>query len=151
MKAILRNRPLLFITFIAAISSSAGRTYAQTFPGPIRIEVDTTRAPQKILHAHLQMPVKPGPLDLYYPEWIPGEHMSDGPIANLAGLKITGGGKALAWRRDLVDMFAFHLDVPQGVTSLDYHGGLRFPHLVRDPSHPDYLSEILRPQAPPVK
>jgi predicted metalloprotease with PDZ domain len=65
------------------------------------------------------MPVRPGPLVLYYPEWIPGEHMPDGPIVNVAGLKFAVGGKTLPWRRDLVDMFAFHLDIPQGASSLD--------------------------------
>jgi predicted metalloprotease with PDZ domain len=119
MRAILRTHPLFCMTVFAAILFSAGRTLAQTSPGPIRLEADETRAPQRILHAHLQMPVKPGPLDLYYPEWIPGEHMASGPIVDMAGLKIMGAGKAVAWRRDLVDMFEFHLDVPQGVTSLD--------------------------------
>jgi predicted metalloprotease with PDZ domain len=28
--------------------------------------------------------------------------------------------------------------------SLDYHGGLRYPHIVRDESKPDYLGEITR-------
>jgi predicted metalloprotease with PDZ domain len=88
-------------------------------PGPIRVEVDATRAPQKIIHAHMQMPVKPGPLLLYYPEWIPGEHMPDGPIIDVAGLKFAANGKAIPWRRDLIDMFAFHLDIPEGVNSLD--------------------------------
>jgi len=38
---------------------------------------------------------------------------------------------------------------PQVATySVDYHGGLRYPHLIRDDSKPDYLSEILRSQAP---
>ena len=92
---------------------------AQTPSGAIRVEVDSTRAPQKILHTHLQIPVQPGPLVLYYPKWIPGEHMPDGPIINMAGLKFTGAGKTIAWRRDLLDMFAFHLDIPQGVSSLD--------------------------------
>jgi predicted metalloprotease with PDZ domain len=32
--------------------------------------------------------------------------------------------------------------------SLDYHGGLHFPHIVRDESRPDYLSEIFHPLAP---
>ena len=32
--------------------------------------------------------------------------------------------------------------------SIDYHGGTRWPHLVRDTSHPDYLSEILKPMVP---
>ena len=69
------------------------RLTAQTAPGAIRIEVDVTRAPQKILHAHLQIPVQPGPLVLCYPEWIPGEHMPSGPITNVAGLKFAADGK----------------------------------------------------------
>jgi len=93
--------------------------YAQMPPGPIRLAVDTTHAPQKIIHAHLQMPVQPGPLVLRYPEWIPGEHMPDGPIVNVAGLKFVANGKMLPWRRDLLDMFEFHLEVPPGTTSLD--------------------------------
>jgi predicted metalloprotease with PDZ domain len=93
--------------------------HAQTPMGPIRLEVDATQAPQKILHAHLQIPVKAGPLLLHYPEWIPGEHMPDGPIIEVAGLYFSGGGKTIPWRRDLVDMFAFHLDIPDGVTMLD--------------------------------
>ena len=30
---------------------------------------------------------------------------------------------------------------------IDYHGGERYPHLVRDPAIPDLLSEILKPLA----
>ncbi len=86
---------------------------------PIKLAVDTTEAPRSILHAKLAIPVRPGPLTLYYPEWIPGEHMPDGPIVNLAGLKFTAGGKVVPWRRDLVDMFAIHLDVPEGASELD--------------------------------
>ena len=29
---------------------------------------------------------------------------------------------------------------------LDYHGGEKYPHLVRDESKPDVLSEILKPR-----
>jgi predicted metalloprotease with PDZ domain len=90
-------------------------------PGPIHLSVDLTQAPQKILHAHMEFPVKPGPLTLYYPEWIPGEHMPDGPIINVAGLTFSAGGQTIPWRRDLVDMFAFHLDIPQGANLLDVH------------------------------
>ena len=31
--------------------------------------------------------------------------------------------------------------------SLDYHGGLRYPHLARVESQPDYLSDIIKAQA----
>jgi hypothetical protein len=92
---------------------------AQPLAGPIDLDVDTTRAPQKILHAHLTIPVKAGPLTLSYPEWIPGEHQPSGPIINVAGLKITANGKIVPWRRDLLDMFSIHLDVPTGVSALD--------------------------------
>ena len=51
------------------------------------------QAPQKILHVHMEIPVQPGPLTLYYPEWIPGEHMPDGPIIQVAGMKFSGGRK----------------------------------------------------------
>jgi predicted metalloprotease with PDZ domain len=67
----------------------------------------------------MTMPAKPGAMTLLYPEWIPGEHGPTGPIANLVGLKIQGGGKSIPWKRDSVKMFAFHLDVPAGVSSLD--------------------------------
>ncbi|HET9257880.1 MAG TPA: hypothetical protein VFO16_22135 [Pseudonocardiaceae bacterium] len=50
---------------------------------------------------------------------MPGEHGPTGPVTNLSGLTFTAGGKTLPWRRDAVDMYAFHLDVPQGASALD--------------------------------
>ena len=88
-------------------------------PGPIAIAVDATDAPRKILHARLEIPVKSGPLTLFYPKWIPGEHGPTGPITDLAGLKFAAAGKTIVWRRDDVDMYAFHLDVPPGASKLD--------------------------------
>ena len=92
---------------------------AQSQPAPIRLIVDETAAPQKILHASLVIPAAPGPLTLLYPKWIPGEHIPDGPITDLAGLKFTAGGKPVPWRRDLEDMFAFHLQVPEGAVAVE--------------------------------
>jgi predicted metalloprotease with PDZ domain len=88
-------------------------------PAPVRLDVDARQAPQKILHAREHIPVQPGPLTLYYPEWIPGEHMPDGPIINLVGMKFMNGDQLIPWRRDLVEMFSIHLNVPEGVTTLD--------------------------------
>lgn len=85
----------------------------------IQMTVDARQAPMRIIHTHMVMPVQPGPLTLYYPKWIPGEHAPDGPVVNLVGLKFTANGAAIPWRRDLLDMFAFHLTIPQGVTRLD--------------------------------
>src|SRR6202162_4493273 len=104
--------------FAAATVHAQSRTQAPSAPGPIRLVVDASQAPQKILHTHMQIPVQPGPLTLYYPEWIPGEHMPDGPIIEVAGLKFSAAGKTIPWRRDLVEMFSIHLTIPAGVTSL---------------------------------
>src|SRR5947209_20494952 len=85
---------------------------------PIELSVDATGAPRKLLHARLVIPASPGPLTLYYPKWIPGEHSPSGPITELSGVKLRAGGKALPWRRDDVDLYAFHCTVPPGADSL---------------------------------
>lgn len=92
---------------------------AQSAPaGTISLHVDASRAVQGWLTMHETIPVQPGALTLEYPKWIPGEHSPSGPIPNLAGVKVSANGKTIPWTRDLVDLYAFHLDVPQGVTSI---------------------------------
>src|SRR5512147_2780674 len=86
---------------------------------PITLSVDLTDAPRRLTHASLSIPAKPGPLTLLYPKWVPGEHGPTGPIADLVDLEIKAGGKPLAWRRDPVDMYAFHCEVPPGAASVD--------------------------------
>ena len=105
------------LVLVALLLLMAGRTAlaAET----ISLTVDATRTQRKILHAHLVMPVKAGPLTLYYPKWIPGQHGPDGPIANLSGLKFEGNGKTIPWQRDLLDAFTFHLEIPDGIRKLD--------------------------------
>jgi hypothetical protein len=85
----------------------------------IRVWVDLTDAPHRILHTHLIVPTKPGPMTLLYPEWIPGEHGPTGPVIDTVGLKITANGQPVAWKRDSVNMYAYHVTVPAGVSSLD--------------------------------
>ena len=93
----------------------------------IELSVDASEAPRKILHAHLAIPAKPGPLTLCYPRWVRGEHGPNGPIADLAGLEFSSGGKRLAWRRDDVDLFAFHLQVPAGADTVEVALDLLLP------------------------
>jgi predicted metalloprotease with PDZ domain len=92
---------------------------AQTAQNPAHLDVDLRDAPRHTFHARLTLPVNPGPLTLVYPKWIPGEHSPTGPIDDLVGLKIVGAEKEIPWRRDDVDMYAFHLDVPAGISSLN--------------------------------
>jgi predicted metalloprotease with PDZ domain len=84
----------------------------------IQLVVDLSDAPRNIYRSRLTIPVKPGPLTLVYPKWIPGNHRPAGPIANVTGIKMEAGGQALAWQRDPVDMYAFHVDVPAGAAEL---------------------------------
>jgi predicted metalloprotease with PDZ domain len=86
---------------------------------PIELHVDLSRAPHRIMHARLEMPVSPGPLTLFYPKYMPGEHGPTGPIAELVGLKIQGNRKPIAWNRDSRDVFTFYIDVPAGVSELE--------------------------------
>jgi predicted metalloprotease with PDZ domain len=108
---------LVPVSVLAAdgLAQASGAHATQT----ITLTVDATEAPRKLFHAREVIPVSPGPLTLYYPQWIPGEHGPTGPINNLSGLAFTVNGKPLPWRRDPVDMYAFHLDVLQGATAVE--------------------------------
>ena len=70
------------------------------------------------MFAHLTLPVAAGPLTLVYPKWLPGRHSPVGPLTSLGGPTFTADGKILPWRRDPVDLGAFHLQIPAGVTRL---------------------------------
>jgi predicted metalloprotease with PDZ domain len=85
----------------------------------VKLRVDATDAPRRLFHVQMSMPAHVGAMTLMYPEWIPGEHGPTGPIANLVSLRVQGGGKTIAWKRDSVNMYAFHLDVPAGVQTLE--------------------------------
>ncbi len=103
----------------AALAIAVGSSVAIAQTAPITLSVDLTDAPRKLLHAIEVMPVTPGPLTVVYPKWIPGEHGPTGPIENMAGFFITANGQPVTWERDKVDMFAYHLTVPQGATSIE--------------------------------
>src|SRR5437870_11408263 len=92
---------------------------ASAFAEPIVLQVDATEAPRKIYHAELHIPASPGPMTLFYPKWIPGDHAPSGRINDLGGLRISAGGQPLVRKRDSVELFAFHINVPQGASSVD--------------------------------
>ena len=100
---------------LAAPSSFAQR------PAPIQIAADLSEAPRKLYHAEIDLPVKPGPLTLTTPKWIPGNHRPTGPVDDITGVVFTADGKPLPWRRDDVDLYQFHLTIPKGVATLHAH------------------------------
>src|SRR5213078_144255 len=85
----------------------------------IKMNVDATEAARNLLTTTLTIPVKPGPLSLFYPKWIPGEHSPTGPINDMVGLKLIANGKSIPWQRDDLEMFAFSCEIPAGATELE--------------------------------
>ncbi|MDQ3907669.1 MAG: M61 family peptidase [Acidobacteriota bacterium] len=102
---------LIFFSLVFAADAQTRQTVA--------LSVDATDAPRKLFHARMTIPAQPGALTLVYPKWIPGEHGPTGPITDLVGLRFVAAGKTLQWRRDPVDMYAFHLDVPAGAREVE--------------------------------
>jgi len=85
----------------------------------IRLHVDLTDAPRNIYHARLQIPAHAGETSLVFPKFIPGNHRPSGPIGALTGIRMEAAGHALAWQRDAVESYEFHITVPAGVNTLD--------------------------------
>ncbi len=111
-------------SIVAAASSgiAAPVIVDSAYPGELSLNVDLTDSARKIFKVRETIPVKPGPLTLSYPKWIPGEHGPTGPIDGVTGLKITANdtnGARVSWRRDLLDMYSIDLDVPAGAVSLN--------------------------------
>ena len=87
-------------------------------PGTIRLEIDATDLSQRIFRVKETIPVQPGELTLLYPMWIPGGHSPRGAIDHVAGIVFSANGQKLEWKRDPVEVAAFHLVVPEGVSSI---------------------------------
>ena len=89
------------------------------YPGTLQISVDATDLAHRVFRVHEVMPAQPGSLTLLYPQWLPGNHSPSGPIDKFAGLVVKANGKVLPWTRDPLNVFAFHVDVPQGASSVE--------------------------------
>ena len=130
------NRALLL--FAGAMFALTARAHAApldpplaTASNPMTVVLDERTAPRGFAYTQMTIPVQPGPFTLVYPEWIPGEHGPTGPLNDLSELRISANGQPIAWHRDQVDMYAFHLDVPAGVTTLN----VGFTVLVNHPNN----------------
>jgi predicted metalloprotease with PDZ domain len=115
---------LVLFLLVAVVTSPLSATAAE----PNRIELDATQAPSGLLHSHLSFPASPGILTLAYPKWIPGEHSPGGPLSQVVRLAFSANGKPLVWHRDDLDIFVFHVEVPEGVTEV--HADLDFACLL---------------------
>src|SRR6476660_1175265 len=101
---------LLFLSVLVPFAAAQNK---------INLEVDATRAPMNIVHVKESIAATPGTFDLFYPKWIPGEHSPTGTINDVVNLYFVADGKPLEWQRDPVEMFAFHVTVPDGATKIE--------------------------------
>ncbi len=91
----------------------------RAYPGKIRLSVDATDTVRRIVHVHETVTgITPGTV-LLYPKWLPGKHSPEGPIDRLAGIKITAQGAPVAWTRDPIEIYAFHVHAAPGVKAVD--------------------------------
>ena len=111
-----RNLPRGIFLFIVLMTIQVSFAFAQS---SINLKVDATDAAKNLLHTRETLTVKSGQLTLFYPKWIPGEHAPTGPLNNMVNFFVTANGKPLVWRRDAVEMFAFHLTIPEGVSQIE--------------------------------
>ena len=90
------------------------------YPGTIQLTVDATDVARAIFKVHEHVPVTgPGDFVMLYPEWLPGTHSDEGQINKIAGFRASANGTELKWVRDNLDVYAFHIPVPPGVSAID--------------------------------
>lgn len=102
-----------------ALVSHAYAPVDAPYPGTITLEVDATDLSHRVFQVRERIPVQSGPLTLLFPKWLPGNHADYGRVEKVAGLIITGNGQRIEWKRDPLDVYAFKLDVPAGVATLE--------------------------------
>ncbi|NRF70853.1 M61 family metallopeptidase [Aquincola sp. S2] len=118
--------PLLRLITIAGLALALHTTPAtaqdsvrdEPYPGLLRIEVDATDLDHRVFRVRQRLPVKPGPLKLFFARWLPGTHGPSGDVTRLSGLTLQAAGQPLAWTRDPLDGHAFLVTVPEGADEL---------------------------------
>jgi predicted metalloprotease with PDZ domain len=113
--------PLPFAVLAAAVTAVGSIELPQdhAYPGAIHLVVDASDVDRRIVQVHETLTGVTGDTVLLYPQWLPGVHAPQGPIDRLAGLTISAGGTVIPWVRDPVNVYAFHVRVPQGVATID--------------------------------
>jgi predicted metalloprotease with PDZ domain len=132
----LRSRTLLLATVVAllartAVAQAGVGPIAKPLPPPlpapqdrayhgtIGLDVRAIDTDHQIFSAHETMPVQQtGDTVLLYPHWETASHAPTASIADLAGLMVYIDGKRVDWTRDPVDMYAFHINVPEGARTI---------------------------------
>jgi predicted metalloprotease with PDZ domain len=116
-----RNLKLSLLAFAAVVLFHVQFIVAKAdvASGPITLSVDATEAPRKLFHAHMTIPVNPGPLTWSIQNGFRVNMDQRVPSSTWRGSNSRRVAKTIPWRRDDVEMYAFHLEVPAGVKELE--------------------------------
>jgi predicted metalloprotease with PDZ domain len=137
----MRRTGIVWGLLLAVAGFDGSLVRAQGEPA-VKLQVDLRDAPRRIYHSRMEFSVKPGALTLVYPKWIPGEHAPNGPIVDVTGVHFRGNGQEISWRRDDVDLFAFHCNVPPGVSTLEATLDLLLPKEERNGGTPSSSAQL---------
>ena len=88
--------------------------------GTMALAIDATDTVRGVYRVTQTIPVARGTgrLTLQLPRWLPGNHGPRGPLAELVDLQFFSGNTRLAWKRDPVEVNAFHVDLPAGTRAV---------------------------------
>lgn len=93
----------------------------QPWPGGvIQLSIDASDVARGAYRVTQTIPLAAGTrrITLLYPEWLPGNHAPRGPIAELVDLRFFADNRPVAWKRDTLDVYAFHVELPAGAQQL---------------------------------
>lgn len=120
--ALLATAALVSTPAIAANSAPTAVPIIQTvpdaqdvsYPGTIKLDIDATDVTRGVYRVTETIPVAAGSktLTVLLPQWLPGNHGPRGTMAELVDLTFSAGGRKLEWKRDPVEVFAFHVTLP---------------------------------------
>ena len=113
------TRAAIAVLLATAFSVQAEPISEQPYPGTIVLKVDASNFAQQIFRVRQTIPARAGKLTLLYPQWVVANHGPSGALNQFAGLKASANGKALDWKRDPLNVWAFTLDVPADATAVE--------------------------------
>lgn len=99
-------------------------------PPAITLAVDARDASRSLFHVTARLTCAQGPLKLFDPKFIPGEHGPTGPINSVIRLRLSAGGATLAWKRDPINVYEIDTQCPAGgVVTIDFDNTFALPTL----------------------
>lgn len=131
----------LFALALLALAPSAARAGPEA---AVRLAVDLSDAPRRVVHTTLTIPAPAGKFTFHYPKWIPGTHGPIGPVSEQAGLKVKAQGKLIPWQRDDADAYTFHVTVPEGAGEIE----VAFDLILQPPGTGTWLGTTLTTATP---